>query len=147
MKRDIMSKYWTKARLKSSGLNSLMSKGLDGSSELCWLLYTFLVVPLPLCSSPWQTFQSSGITNIYRDSNTIQPSLSQLHKMVLPSPHARLPCHMPGHNCGRWFHNPFTPVFFKTLIQNLGAHPARFFFLLRLEICINFPLLLLFRNK
>lgn len=80
-----MKKYWTKARPKPSRANSKTYnsisdvKGLDDSAfpalltAVCFSPLSWLV-PVPVCSSPWQGSYGSGMSNILWS-----PRWSRLH--------------------------------------------------------------------
>lgn len=127
--------------------------------QLCQLQHTLLsgVVPLPACSSPWQTSVTLAPPTSWV-SGRVQASSSQLHAVASPSSHAEtpLPYTWPQPFPRGGFHNPCTypciphdskawttqlmlPSSAACLEWNLAPSVS--------HICIIFDLLMLFGSR
>lgn len=106
-------KNWTKARLSPSKANaksySFMSIAKNAQiilSELytSHMLLSLGLVPIPVISSPWQMYYTSGISNILGSSMQSRP---QLHTSCRDSSTSHFLASKALWNCRGRFHNSF----------------------------------------
>ena len=93
-KGNVARKYWNKARPKTNRASSIFCISVsdikaffktptpfsfvDGNQQN----YSLELVPHTVCSSPWQVYNDSDITNILGVSSKMQASPSQLHTIA-----------------------------------------------------------------